>query len=564
MIRHQQPPPAAAVQLKSLSPQESDVLKTKIAYALLIILVVVIIISVVAFFLGKEGEEEMEEDDYRGPMRELRGPAGPQGPPGLPGEKGETGPRGERGERGETGPRGERGERGETGPPGKTGERGETGPRGDRGLIGPIGLPGEKGLRGETGPRGEKGKQGLRGETGLQGDRGPIGLSGERGPPGPPPSRDWPFFERHLRAKIAWRGNKVMTTAEVVGSYDSTRHACPVVVVTQRNIATDYRNWKGLRINISTQIVETEKEIVSFDVKNCTNSPLLIAALHAESCILSDSVEISPGTISDSVEISPGTIRDSETYRILKSDGNKILQCVFPGASGVFKIDFQLNITGDVGILFLADTLQTHTTAVPQPESSLIIDSKFLQRPSAEDIKVVMVEGEQEQMQPETLAASINNPIVRLKLPTAQEISNMYDCPKNRDMMESVAAFFNNKRIKCPVRDFSVFLLYFLLHSSVLYLSKTGWDKAGLERTRGCERIVRSGVIDIASSYMVIQNNVSDAFITEDISFRIPSSNIGHENISDLVPEFMQRLLGANNKNFFESPKTIASLFVVN
>nr|BDT63419.1 MAG: wsv001-like protein [Sesarmops intermedium nimavirus] len=465
MIRHQQPPPAAGAISAVQLPQEPDVLKTKIAYALLIILVVVIIISVVAFFLGKEGEEEMEEDDYRGPMRELRGPAGPQGPPGLPGEKGErgeTGPRGETGkkgergeigppgetgERGETGPRGDRGligpigfpggkgERGETGPPGETGERGETGPRGDRGLIGPIGLPGEKGERGETGPRGEKGKQGLRGETGLQGDRGPIGLSGERGPPGPPPSRDWPFFERHLRAKIAWRGNKVMTTAEVVGSYDSTRHACPVVVVTQRNIATDYRNWKGLRINISTQIVETEKEIVSFDVKNCTNSPLLIAALHAESCILSDSVEISPGTI-----------RDSETYRILKSDGNKILQCVFPGASGVFKIDFQLNITGDVGILFLADTLETNTTAVPQPESSLIIDSKFLQRPSAEDIKVVMVEGEQEQMQPETLAASINNPIVRLKLPTAQEISNMYDLPKNRDMMESVAAFLKKKK----------------------------------------------------------------------------------------------------------------------
>nr|AKS10620.1 wsv001-like protein [Metopaulias depressus WSSV-like virus] len=542
--RQQQQPPAAGAIAKApsvalLNPRapsstgelKVSSLKTKIAYALLIIVIVVMITSLVAFFLGKGEEEEIEEGAssfY-------------------------------------TGPQGERGEQGERGPQGIAGVDGKQGSRGPQG---------EKGEQGPAGPRGEKGLRGTQGKKGLPGDQGPAGSRGERGPrgePGPPPSRDWPFFERHIRAKIAWKGGAdVMETAGVVGSYDSTRQACPVVVTKayqKSTIATglSYRNWDGLRINLSVENVENEnKEIVSFDVKNCTNSPLLIAALHAKSCNSSDSVLIS--------EIPSGTIhiRDA-TYCISKTNNNEILQCVFPGASGVFKIDFKLETTEDVGVLFLADTLQTNIAA-PQPsvfesDQGLIRQAgKFLQKPSAEDIKVVMTKGEREPILPKTLVASLNNPIVRLKLPTAQEINNMYNLSENEDMLKSAVVFLKRDSkthgsSTITIEEFSFFLLYFLLHSSVLYLTKTGWDKVGLERTKRCERVVRSGVIDIASSYMIVSETVSDNFIREGVLFDIPSKyNIVSKKISDLVPELMKELLGKSEDDLFEPPKSVASL----
>lgn len=536
-------------------------IKAKIAFALLIIVIVLVIMSVVAFFLGKEKQIKEDEDDQR-LSRNLfsgifSGLIGPAGETWKRGEKRIQGERGPRGPRGPAGPQGERGLQGIVGPPGMDGKQGSQGPPGKRGKQGPAG---ENGLRGETGQRGAQGERGDEGPAGPRGERGP------RGEPGPPPSHDWPFFERHIRAKLAWKGDNVMKTVGVVGSYDSTRQACPIVVTKsykKHTIATGlgYRNWNGLRIELSVENDE-KKQIVSFDVKNCTNSPLLIAALHAESCNFSDSVLVS--------EIPPGNIHTRDaSYCISKTDNNEILQCVFPGASGVFKIDFKLESTEDVGVLFLADTLQTNTVAsrpsIFESDQRLIEQAgKFLQKPSAKDIKVVVLEGKQ--LLPETVVASINNPIVRLKLPTAQEINSMYNLSENMDMLKYVVLFL--KRDSRTLRsstvteeEFSIFLLYFLLHSSVLYLTKTGWDKASLERTTCCECVVRSGVIDIASSYMIMSETVSDTFMRERVLFRIPSyHNIASKKISDLVPELMKELLGISEDDLFEQPKTVASL----
>lgn len=528
--QQQQEPPAGASAplMKASSPSVFFPLPPRIAYALLIIVIVMIVISVVAFSLGKEGEEEIEKDEYRGGnrgQREYRGPRGLKGEAGSPGEKGEQGP---------------------------------VGPQGERGL------PGEKGQRGAQGKKGLRGDKGPQGETGRQGDQGPAGPRGERGPrgePGPPPSRDWPFLERHIRAKIAWKGDRVMETARVVGSYDSSRQAYPVYHKDDTT-GLNYRNWNQLRIVLSVESVGTKnKQIVSFYVINYTNSPLLVVALFAKSCNDNDDSVFVSGIPSEN---------KGASYCISKTDNNEILQCIFPGASGVFKIDFKTaeETTGDTGVLFLADTLQT---AAPRPnvfeKNHRLIEraGKFLQKPSPRDIKMVMVsEGKKEQIQ--TLVASINNPIVRLKLPTAQEINSMYNFSENMDMLKSAITFLKKDNKKTlDENEFSVFLLYFLLHSSVLYLLKTGWDKAGLESTTFCERIMRSGVIDIASGYMVvISKSVSSTFMAEDKLFSIPSRHtINSEEINNLVPELMNELLGNTTKHdLFEPPKTVASMLV--
>ena len=358
-----------------------------------------------------------------------------------------------------------------------------------------------------------------------------------------------------------------MKTAGVIGSYDSVQQACPVVVTKtyQKNTELGYQNWNGLRINLLAENVGN-KQIVSFDVRNYTNSPLLIAALHAKSCNHSDSVPLS--------EIPPLTGNIHASYCISKTDNGEILQCVFPGASGVFKIDFKLETTEDVGVLFLADTLQTNTT-VPRPsvfesDQRLIRQAgKFLQKPSAKDIKVVESESEQEQILPETLATSINNPIIRLKPPTAQEINNMYNYSGNADMLKSTVMFLKrDSRIlrssAITEKEFAFFLLYFLLQSSLLYLSKTGWDKTSLEKNMCCEPVVRSCVIDIASSYMVVSETVANTFLREGMLFTIPPYQISSRKISDLIPEFMKELLGkTGDDDLFEPSKTIASLLEI-
>ena len=557
MIRRQQQPPAAVKPSATSFAQEpsltgelhiSSSLKRKIGYALLIIVIVVMIISVVLFFLGKR--EETEKDEFF---------SGPMGPPG---EKGEKGNRGERGPMGMRGP---------AGPPGAYGPRGEKGERGEKGLqgiVGPAGMDGKQGSRGpqgekgEVGPRGETGQRGAQGKKGPQGDHGPAGPRGERGPQGETGPCDWPFFERHIRAKIAWKGNDVKT-AGVVGSYDSTRQAYPVVVTKayhKNTIATGlgYQDRNGLRIVLSAENVEN-KQTVLFEVRNYTNFPLLIAALHTQSYDLSNSVLVSE--ISSDSE----NIRNA-AYCISKTDNNEILQCVFPGATGMFKIDFKLGITEDVGVLFLADTLQTNSAtprlSVFENDQRLIGQAgKFLQKPSTEDIKVVVSKGE---YVPETLAASINNPIVRLKLPTAQEINSMYNISENVDMLKSAIMFLKRDggSSTVTVEEFLFFLLYFLLSSSVLYLSKTGWDKAGLEETTCCGRVVRSGVMNIASGYIIVSETVSDTFMREEVLFTIPPHHkISSRKINDLVPQFMKKLLKkSEDDDLFEPFKTVASL----
>ena len=479
---------------------------------------------------------------------------------------GEKGAREEKGEQGKAGKEGGRGPRRGRGIPGMNvqsekplkGDPGPAGPKGEAGPVGPAGPKGDIGPQGPAGPVGPQGAKGRQGKKGRQGERG------EQGPPGPPTTAaktPLPLFGRHIRARIAWDADDVLNTAGVVGLYDSEAQACHITITKggwDTAAGTDDLNASGLSINISSERDdEKNNQLVTFTLTNNTNDSFLVAAVYHENC------NTTPGAVTVS-DPSPGVERVKDyRYCVAQTDDGRMLQFAKPKEECVFGIKYDLGNSDGISssVLFLADTAQSAN--VMRPHSQPVTRVQMLiQNASPGRIRTVR--------ENEFDFEAIGNPIVHLKLPSSQEINELYGFKQNTELLQTALEFLRGPRSlrstpSIDREDFCRFLLYFLLHSTLLFLTKTGWTKAGLSYSPGFGEFIRRGVIDtVVPSYTnMIPNNIASTFVTESGLFEISStSTILSKKCETAVPDLMKRLLsiGDTQADLFAPAKSIVSV----
>ena len=416
------------------------------------------------------------------------------------------------------GPRGIKGKRGLQGVPGETGMRGKRGPRGrpgvngEKGRRGKDGIPGDQGLKGSPGV---PGPQGERGPPGKDGSQGPRGRKGKRGPPGKGQEQLLDFFnEKHSRIKLSWPGSnlKGMTIECVYGQIHATLNATSVDI----GIA-DIKNWYGIMIDNS---INVEDNSVTFKVMNYTNDVLMISML-CDSSVLAES-EITSRSCSEPINEES---LDSNSYWMIypsptiQGNATKNLVCILrPGGECYFMGQFK-NLLHGGSVLILADTIQVKTSFTDYtPTADEISYGKLFRPPSFEEILMIynQQDDEDEKQEATTLMENISNPVVRIQMPTSQEINRRFSGKNNYGVTENLLHFLNsidNSSIELTSPIFLEFFLQIFLSETINFLSETGWNITSLEHTKGCSKFILKSVVRMAYSYLHIDTSAVKDFL---------------------------------------------------
>ena len=467
------------------------------------------------------------------------------GNPGPKGTMGIRGPRGIEGERGAAGPRGEIGPKGRMGLRGPRGLKGNTGIRGPRGVDGPKGEKGEKGDAG--GPQGPRGK---RGRNGARGQRGPPGRSA-RSPPDV-------FKRKHARVKLSWPGSKFESAAIECGYGND---AIPIDINADGNVdigIADIRNWFGVRIE-KMNVTNTGKHVyVLIRVLNFTNDCLMISILCPNDIIAqSDVVSMDESEPLNESSLGPKSYRmlrpTVSTEKSLPSttkSSKSIVAVLGPGESCFFRPQLKSSIGSHNSrrkscLLLLADTIQVKDKCLEYSSTWEEVQCGRLLRPPTFDEVVLNWAGvgnssssdEEDQEEKgisdhrveklehqkeanlakrrKVFVEALSNPVVRLQMPTSEELNKTVGCSSNYELIESVLRHLrsNDSHVSLDSDDFCCFFLEFLLTNVLTFLTRTGWEVDSLQETNGCTLAILTATTRLAFSYVNLPSDICNTFL---------------------------------------------------
>ena len=406
-------------------------------------------------------------------------------------------------------------------------------------MTGETGLPGPEGGAGERGPRGLRGHDGPPGPSGPSGNRGPRGVAGPQGTEGPRGEKGVGvhdlvnrFTSKHVRVQVAWNANDVDHPFIKCGYGQNT---IPVDIDTDGHTRLiDIVNWSGLRIRpFSTHTTHIIHVVI--EVYNFTDESLLTSILMKEDTV-SDS-DRNQNNKTDAVNrASSRNVGAWGGYRIVRpSPGNgtdkphAVTSIIYPGSTCIFNLQIKKVFPGEIDtnhFLLLADSLHTkeNMDGFIIARQDLDMCNMFMRPPTAREVMFCPIKPTEIEHavryglegRDSIILELLGNPIVRLKTPVCDELNTFLGFKHNVNLTTHVHEYLKSSyRLfskETHSREYSLFLLGFILRSVTQFLEDTGWDVHSLNQTGGAVALIRTACCRLAYSYGISDRAVCSTF----------------------------------------------------